>query len=151
MARNGNSAAHLTFSPQILRFQTTSVRVVFVKSWHLTLTSLHGRFQPFRAHQLRGEMMKAASPPPRQAARLHPDGSGRIKPLGFSLKLPRGLELRDREVEPRQESCEHRRKGGNALPGAYLFSWSRLQIFQNASVELQVRIRRVDGERVQGC
>lgn len=82
--------------------------------------------------------MKAGSPLPRKAASLHPNSSRRIKPLGFPLKLPPGLGLRDREIEPRQERCEHKKKGRNVVPGEHLFSWLRLQIFQNASVKLQV-------------
>lgn len=133
-------------SSRVLRFRATSACVVFAESRHLTLTSSHGRPPPLRAHQLRGEMVEAARPPPRRAARLHPVSSGRIRPLGFSLKPPRGFALRDGEIEPRQLSCEHRKKGRNVSPGTYLFSWLCLQMLQNASVELQAGIRRAGGE-----
>lgn len=54
------------FSSRVLRFPATSACVVFVESWHLTLTSSHGRPPPLRAHQLCGEMVEAARPPPRR-------------------------------------------------------------------------------------
>lgn len=53
-------------SSRVLRFRATSTCVVFVESRHLTLTSSHGRPPPLRAHQLRGEMVEAARPPPRR-------------------------------------------------------------------------------------